>query len=105
MFYILIFQKLFGDEKGVRKLFSLLPGGKQREILRQIPLHLLANYNQRELFRDLFNFLRVFAIDENLLSEEDYQENVGLSKNEEEFPYRSYKDYMENKAKIIFGLT
>jgi hypothetical protein len=105
MFFLLVFQKLFGDEIGARKLLSILPGGKQREIIRQIPLNLLDKYKQRELFRDLFNFLRVFAIDENLLSEKDYQDKVVLAKNGEEFPYKTYKDYMESKAKIIFGLT
>jgi hypothetical protein len=105
MFFLLFFQKLFGNEKGARKLLSILPGGKQREIIRQIPLNLLYKYNQRELFRDLFNFLRVFAIDENLLSEEEYDEKIGSVDYKGDFPYNSYKDYMESKAKIIFGLT
>ncbi len=105
MFILLVYQKIFGNEEGPRKMFSILPGGKHREIIRQIPLHLLANYKQRELHRDLFNFLYVFATGEKLLSEEDYKDKEGLEKNKKGVPYKSYKDYMENTAKIIFGLT
>ena len=105
MSFLLVFQRLLGNEEGARMLFSYLPGGKQREILRMIPLHQLKKYNQRELYRDLFVYLSVFAKDEKLYDARGYEQAFESAGDKVEFPYISYKDYMENKAKIIFGLT
>ena len=102
---MIMFQEKYGEEIGSRKLISFFSGGKHREILRQIPLTQLKEIKQRRLHRDLFEYLMVIAKDEKLLSEKEYNQSVDNSFNKREFPYNSYKDYMESKAKIIFGLT
>ena len=104
IFIIRLYEQINQTQETPYKFTSLLPGSKYREILRKIPLLLLEKYNQRELYRDLFQFLNSFAIKEDLWSEGEYEERAqnALGK---EFPYETYKDYMANKVKIIFGLT
>lgn len=93
------------DEKKTKSLMrSIFVSQDGREIIRLIPIMTLTKYPKREVYRDFFNYLITFMKEtEGLLNEdeyEDYEKDVNA-----QFSYDNYKDYKENKVKIIFGLT
>jgi mRNA-degrading endonuclease YafQ of YafQ-DinJ toxin-antitoxin module len=92
-------QIVMGKDKAKSFIRSTLITQDCREIIRQIPINAITNYPKREIYRDFFDYLITFMKEEEgLMYEDEY--NIKPLRG-----YDNYKDYKENKVKIIFGLT
>lgn len=93
-------QITMGEKKAQSFTRSTLFSQDCHEIIRMIPIDFIfENHSKREVYRDFYDYLLTFMKKEKgLVNEDEYNDDPDST-------YDTYKDYSENKVKIIFGLT